>query len=82
MGRPKRHSRKTSATSPEALADLLPVDLRSLQGVYTPSDYQALRGHVADWLNQAAPGAGPELAGPVMTAAGLTAADYYRKALT
>lgn len=82
MGRPKRHTRTKSASSPEALAALLPDELRSLGGPYTPSDYLSLRGHVVDWLEQDAPGAGQELATAVMTAAGLSVADYYRKALT
>ncbi|CAM3257524.1 hypothetical protein RHDE110596_23750 [Prescottella defluvii] len=82
MGRPKRHNRTRSASSPEALAALLPDDLRSLQGLGTPSDYQALRGHVVDWLNHAAPGQGQVLTSPVMDAAGMSAAEFYRKALT
>ncbi len=82
MGRPKRHNRKQSASNPEALAALLPDDLRSLQGLGTPSDYQALRGHVVDWLNHAVPGHGQNLTSPVMDAAGLSAAEFYRKALT
>jgi hypothetical protein len=81
MGRPKRHNRTRSASNPEALASLLPDELRSLQGLGTPSEYQALRGHVVDWLNQAVPGQGQVLASPVMNAAGLSAADFYRVAL-
>lgn len=69
-------------STPGALASLLPEELRSLEGVETPSDYQALRGHVVEWLNHAAPGHGHDLAAPVMNASGLSASDYYRKALT
>jgi hypothetical protein len=86
MGEPMRpgirRGRQQSASTPEALASLLPGDLRSLEGLSTPSDYQALRGHVIDWINQAAPGHGQELAAPVLRAAGLSAADFYRVALT
>lgn len=82
MGRPKRRNSKRAALSPEALAALLPDELRSLEGLGTRSDYLSLRGHVVDWLEQDAAGAGQELATAVMTAAGLSVADYYRKALT
>ncbi len=81
MGRPKRRNSKQSASNPEALAALLPDELRSLQGLGTPSDYQALRGYVVDWLNHAVPGQGQNLASPVMDAAGLSAAEFYRIAL-
>ncbi len=82
MGRPKRHQSTASAATPEALNARLPEDLRTFEGVCTPSDYLALRAHVVDWLNHAAPGRGHDLAAPVLDAAGLSAADYYRKALT
>lgn len=78
MGRPKRHTRTHSASSPEALAALLPDEIKSLEGWYTPSDYHALRGHVVDWINHIAPGEKPSR---VMEAAGLSAADFYRIAL-
>ncbi|MEV4635245.1 hypothetical protein AB0J79_18630 [Rhodococcus coprophilus] len=74
-----RRNTKQSASNPEALAALLPDELRSLEGLYTPSDYQALRGNVVDWLSSARHGTG--LATPVMNAAGLSAADFYRHAL-
>ncbi len=82
MSPTRRRNRKPTASSPEALAALLPDDLRSLEGLGTPGDYQALRGHVVDWLNHAVPDQGQNLAAPVMDAAGLAAADFYRKALT
>ncbi|MGW8815511.1 hypothetical protein [Gordonia terrae] len=82
MSPTRRRNRRPKTDTPEALAARLPGELRSLEGVDTPSDYQALRGHVADWLNHAAPGHGHELAAPVLVAAGLSAADFYRKALT
>lgn len=98
MGRPKRHQSTASAATPEALSARLPEDLRTFEGVSTPSDYLALRAHVVDWLNatigdvrsgqatapsnHAAPGRGHDLAAPVLDAAGLSAANYYRKALT
>ncbi|WP_420880747.1 hypothetical protein [Rhodococcus sp. (in: high G+C Gram-positive bacteria)] len=81
MSPTRRRNRKPKAASPEALAALLPDELRSLQGLGTPSDYQALRGHVVDWLNHAVPGQGQNLAFPVMDAAGLSAAEFYRVAL-
>lgn len=81
MGRPKRRNNKQAASTPEALAALLPGELRSLEGLYTPSDYQALRGNVVDWLSHAVPGTGHELAAPVMNAAGLDAAAFYQQAL-
>lgn len=82
MSPTQRRNRRPKTATPEALAAQLPDELRSLGGVGTPTDYQVLRGHIADWLNQAAPGGGHELAAPVMTAAGLSAADFYRKSLT
>ncbi|PTR26488.1 hypothetical protein C8K36_10560 [Rhodococcus sp. OK519] len=81
MSPTRRRNRKPTGSSPEALAARLPDDLRSLEGVGTPSEYQALRGHVADWLDHAAPGQGQVQASAVMTAAGLSAAEFYRIAL-
>ncbi|MBM7458572.1 hypothetical protein JOE26_001247 [Rhodococcus coprophilus] len=82
MSQTRRRNRKPSASSPEALAALLPNDLRLLGGLCTPGDYQSLRGNVADWLNGSVPGRGHELAAPVMNAAGLSAADFYHQVLT
>ncbi|ABG98336.1 hypothetical protein RHA1_ro06563 [Rhodococcus jostii RHA1] len=82
MSPTRRRNRKPSATSPEALAALLPNDLRSLEGLYTPGDYQAMRRQVVDWLNHAAPGHDHKLPPAVMNAAGCSAADYYRHALS
>lgn len=82
MSPTRRRNRRPKTATPEALAAQLPDELRSLGGVDTPSDYQSLTGHVADWLNQAAPGRGHDLAASVMTAAGLEAAAFYRKVLT
>ncbi|EME18757.1 hypothetical protein [Rhodococcus triatomae] len=81
MGRPTRRSSKREALTPEALSGLLPDELKSLQGVGTPGDYQAMRSHVVDWLNQATAGQGQDLAPVVMDAAGLSAAEFYRQAL-
>lgn len=78
MSPTRRRSRKPIASSPEALAALLPDELRSLEGLYTPGDHLSLRGRVVDWLNRIAPGV---KASPVMDAAGLSAADFYRHAL-
>lgn len=36
---------------------------------------------VADWLNEQVPGIAEHLTMPVMVAAGLSAADWYRQAL-
>lgn len=82
MSPTRRRNCRPKSQSPEALAALLPDELRSLKGLYTLSDYQALRGNVVDWLGHAVPGTGHELTAPVMNAAGLSAADFYRKALT
>lgn len=81
MGRPERHTRTRSALSPEALAALLPNAIKSLEGLCTPSDHLALRGHVVDWLSYAVPGQDQVLVSTVMGAAGLSAADFYRQAL-
>ena len=78
----RRRNRKPSTSSPQALAAVLPDELRTLEGLCTPSDYQALRGNAVNWLNGKVPGLGHELATPVLNAAGLSAADFYRKALT
>lgn len=81
MSPTRRRSRKPTATSPEALAARLPDELQSPEGLCTPGDYQSLRGHVVDWLDRAVPAQGQVLASPVMNAAGLSAADFYRQAL-
>ncbi|WP_457537241.1 hypothetical protein [Williamsia sp. R60] len=77
-----RHGCIQTASTPEALAARLPDQLRYLEGLDTPGDYQALMGNVVGWLNHAAPGYGQKLAAPVLRAAGLSAADFYRVALT
>lgn len=82
MSPTRRRNRKPTASNPEALAALLPDELRSLKVLGTPSDYQTLWRHVADWLNHFAPGQGHVPVAAVMGAAGLSAADFYRKALT
>ncbi|MGG7103113.1 MULTISPECIES: hypothetical protein [Rhodococcus] len=76
-----RRNSKRAAPSPEALAALLPNELRSLKGLYTRSDFLSLRVHVVDWLSHAVPGQEHVLVSPVMGAAGLSAADFYRQAL-
>ena len=81
MSPTRRRNRKPTATSPGALAALLPNELRSLEGLYTRSDYLSLRGHVVDWLSHAVPGQEHVLVSPVMKAAGLSAADFYWQAL-
>lgn len=78
----RRRNRRPKHESPEALAGRLPKELRSLEGVYTPGDYQSLRRDIASWVEQTAPGDVPELAARVMATAGITAADFYRRALT
>lgn len=81
MGRPKRHTCARSASSPEALAALLPNEIKSLEGLHTRSDYLSLRGHIVDWLSHAVPGQDQVLVSPVVGASGLSAADFYRQAL-
>jgi hypothetical protein len=81
MGRPIRRNSKRAMSSPQALASLLPEGLRSLEGLDAPSDYQEQKRRVVAWLDQIAPGRGHEMAAPVLRAAALSAADYYRRAL-
>lgn len=66
--------RKTD--DPEALATRLPDELRSFKPSTDPADFRQHLRAIADF-------AGPEaLAMPVMNAAGLSAADWYRQALS
>ncbi len=64
MGRSKRHTCARSASSPEALAALLPNEIKSLEGLHTRSDYLSLRGHIVDWLSHAVPGQDQVLVSP------------------
>jgi hypothetical protein len=73
-----RHSRRRLTDDPDALAALLPEELRRFPGT---SDVNGFRSHataVADWLNTQFPGAAEHLTAPVMVAAGLSAADWYK----
>jgi len=81
MSNTHRYNRKAKAGTPEALAARLPVELRSFGSYDDPDDLRSHWTAVADWLNHAAPGQGDQLVMPVMQAAGLSPADWYRTAL-
>lgn len=74
-----RHNHRIKTADPTALAARLPRELRSLDGIRTPEDYRGLYSRVADWIDTQIPGRGQELSVPVLTAAGLTAAEFYRR---
>lgn len=78
----RRRNRRPDVDSPEVLAARLPDVLRVFQPSVDPDSFRRHTASVADWLNQAAPGRAPELAYPVMKAAGLTAERWYRTALS
>ena len=81
MSKTRRRNCKRKGLTPETLAARLPDELRSF-GAYTdPSDLRAHAGAVRAWLNQVAPGLANDQSIPVMEAAGLTVASWYRTAL-
>jgi hypothetical protein len=82
VGRPKRRNRHRDLNSPEALAAHLPDGLRSFRAYATPDDLRSHAMAVADWLNSQIPATAEHLTMPVMTAAGMSAADWYRLALS
>jgi hypothetical protein len=77
-----RYSSRSRDDDPEALAARLPDDLRSFKPSTDPKDLRSHLGAVADWLNGQIPGAAEDLTMPVMKAAGLSAADWYRSGLS
>lgn len=82
MSPTRRRNRRSQAMSPEALATRLPHDCRSFRGYARPGDFQATAARIAAWLNEQVPGTAEELTIPVMIAAGIGPADWYRAALT
>lgn len=76
-----RHNSRRVADDPEALAALLPDELRRFVRSTDPDDFPSHLAAVADWLNTRIPGIAEHLTMPVMVAAGLSAADWYRQAL-
>lgn len=76
-----RHNRRPNASAPYALAARLPDDLRSFKLSTDPDDLRSHITAVADWLNTQIPGTAEHLTSPVMSAAGLSAVDWYRQAL-
>lgn len=82
MAPTQRLNRRPKGSTPEALAARLPSELRAFGSYDDPDDLRSHWTAVADWLNHAAPGQGDQLVAPVMQAAGLSAADWYRTALS
>jgi hypothetical protein len=72
----RRNSRRCD-NDPEALAARLPVELRRFRG-FSDTDLRSHAAAVADWLNTQVPGAAEHLTAPVMAAAGLSAADWFK----
>ena len=76
----RHNSRRVS--DPEALAALLPDELRTFRASTDPEGFRSHLAAVADWLNDQIPGAAEDLTMPVMKAAGLSATDWYRSRLS
>jgi hypothetical protein len=74
MGRPKRRNR-CRTNDPEALASRLPDELRSFDGWFYPNGLRDYMSALSRFLVD-----GQRLT-PVMNAAGLSAADWYRHML-
>lgn len=70
----RRNSRRR-ANDPAALAARLPDELRSFKPSADPADFREHLRAIGDFAGF------DELAMPVMNAAGLSAADWYRQAL-
>lgn len=77
----RRKARRTTHNDPDALAARLPNELKTFGAFDSPDDLRSHWTAVADWLNNQAPGAAEQLARPVMAAAGLTSAVWYRQAM-
>jgi hypothetical protein len=73
-----RHSRRRFTDDPEALAALLPEELRRFKVGDHPNDFRSHATAVADWLNTQVPGAAEHLLAPVMKAAGISVADWFK----
>jgi len=81
MSPTRRRNRRGKAGDPAELAARLPAELRRLEAYPLPSGYRALSADVAAWIDRTAPGRGAALAVPVLKAAGLSLADWYRRLL-
>ena len=75
MARPKRRNQRT-ADDPAALAALLPDDLRSFKPSTDTRYFHAHLTAVAQFVRS------DDLATPVINAAGLAVADWYRMAFS
>jgi hypothetical protein len=73
MGRPRRRGSVTADRNPESLARRLPESLREFVPSIDPRSYR-------DHLAAVAAMVGDHLAHPVMSHAGLSAADWYKRA--
>jgi hypothetical protein len=73
-----RHNSRRFTDDPEALAARLPAELRRFRDSSDPNDFRSHTTAVADWLNTQLPGAAEHLTAPVMAAAGLSAADWFK----
>lgn len=74
---PLRYSRKPG-TSPEALAARLPDELKRPNGFHNLDDFNAHADAVRAWANTQAPGLANDQLSPVMKAAGVSVADWYK----
>jgi hypothetical protein len=75
VGRPRRrNSTRPRRGTPEALAEILPDGLRRFRPSTDPNDFRLHLAAVARFVGN------DHLALPVMKAAGLSAADWYRRA--
>jgi hypothetical protein len=73
-----RHNSRRYDNDPEALAARLPTELRRFRDSSDPNGFRSHATAVADWLNTQSPGAAEHLTAPVMAAAGISAADWFK----
>jgi hypothetical protein len=73
-----RHNSRRYDNDPEALAARLPAELRRFRDSSDPNDFRSHATAVADWLSTQLPGAAEDLTSPVMAAAGISVADWFK----
>jgi hypothetical protein len=79
MGDVKRRNARNRSVDPESLAEQLPEHLKKYQRFDSVADLKLHANEIAAWLNDQVPGAGESLLAPVMRAARLDVAFWYRR---
>jgi hypothetical protein len=80
VGSPKRRNRKQDLSSPEALAARLPGELRSFDAWLYGDDGKPTG--IQDYLAAVAVQVAPQEPLPVINAAGLSVAEWYKRMMT